>query len=146
MQEREIVMAMSEHLHRQGFLVALEVPNLYRSADIAAVSDCGVVWVLECKVSCISRAIAQSRTHKLAADKVFIVTPYRNTKESTIAGIRDAGIGLIYLMPDGRLEIVIDDGSKDPPWEPAKKKLVRRIMEGNDVKGHKEHMSLQHIC
>jgi hypothetical protein len=129
MKEKKIVDSLLEFLNRKKYMVATEVANLYRSADIAVLDDKGKVWVIECKVSSISKAIKQLKTHKLSADKVFIGTIYRRTKKSTINCIKEAGIGLIYIMPDGSIKEAIDESSENIPWEPARKILIERIKE-----------------
>jgi hypothetical protein len=77
----------------------------------------------------MSKAIEQSGTHKLSADKVFIATIYRKTRESTLNKIKNKGIGLIYIMPDESIVIEIDACSDNKPWLPAKRNLVKRILE-----------------
>jgi len=76
MTEKSIVKAVVQSLKEDGFRVSTEVSNFYRSADIGAVDHKGKLWVIECKVSNIGRAIEQSKTHKLSADKVFICLLY----------------------------------------------------------------------
>jgi len=128
MQERVIVDAIVKGLRNLGFTVATEVANFYRSADIAVLDDDGNVSVIECKVSSMGRAIEQSKTHKLAADKVYIGTFHRNTKESTLKRIKQAGLGLIYVMPDGVVCTDVIKPGKGNPWQPARQRLLKRIM------------------
>src|SRR3990172_550737 len=101
MNEQQIVDIIVNFLRKSGHLVATEVANLYRSADIGVLDVAGEVWVIECKVSDIKRALKQIEIHKLSANKIFIGTVYRNTKDTTLHRIKEAGVGLIYVMPDG---------------------------------------------
>ena len=130
MKENNIVNAVVNTLKNKGFKVATEVANFYRSADIGALDNYGNVWVVECKVANIGRAIEQSKTHKLSADKVFIATLQRKTKEVTLRRIREAGVGLIYVMSDGSVSEPIEEPGRNEPWGLARKKLLSRIMEG----------------
>jgi len=128
--EKTIVNAVVNELEGKGFRIAREVANFYRSADIGAVDHKGKVWVIECKVSNIGRAIEQSKTHKLSADKVFIATLQRKTKEVTLRRIREAGVGLLYVMSDGSVSEPIEEPGLNEPWGLAREKLLSRIMEG----------------
>jgi hypothetical protein len=129
MNERHLVSTVAQALRELGFRVATEIANLYRSADIAALDPKGDVWVVECKISNIGRAIEQSKTHKLSAEKVFIGTPLRVTRDSTLRRIRDAGIGLIYVMPDGSIRKAFDEPTTNDVWQPANQRLRQRIVE-----------------
>ncbi len=129
MNEQKLVNSFVDFFISKGFTVATDVANLYRCADIAVIDDQKRVWVIECKVSNIGKAIVQLKTHKLAADKVFIGTSYKKTRKDTINRIRSEGIGLIYLMPDGSVVEAIDDGAENIPWELARKTLLERIQE-----------------
>jgi hypothetical protein len=125
--EKKLVDRVVSELERRGFSVVTEVANLYRSADIAAVSSEGELWIVECKVSNMARAVEQSRTHKHAADRVYVATYHRKSKVSTVRRIRDAGLGLIYVMPDGTVEFEIDAPRDRGPWKPARDRLLERI-------------------
>lgn len=128
MNEKEVVVQIVKSLKASGYTVATEISNLYRSADIALIDDNGSVWVIECKISDISKAIRQLETHKLSADKVFIGTPYRKTKPSTLRRIKEAGIGLLYLMSDGTIKKAIDVENQHKPYPPVKELLQRKIL------------------
>lgn len=130
-QEIKLVEAIVTSLKRLGYRVETEIANFHRSADIAAIDNDGFIWIIECKVSNMNRAIIQSKTHKLSADKVFIGTCHRNTKKNTLKKIREEGIGLIYVMPDGNINIAIEETTKGKPWRPARERLLKRIMEAN---------------
>ena len=130
MREKTIVNAVVNALIGKGFrYVATEVANFYRSADIGALDNEGKIWAIECKVSSIGRAIEQSKTHKLSADKVFIATFQRKTKEVTLRRIREAGVGLLYVMSDGSVSEPIEEPGLNVPWGLAREKLLSRIME-----------------
>jgi hypothetical protein len=129
MKEQSVVDAVVAELGRQGFCVNTEVPNFYRSADVAAVDKSGDVWVIECKVSDISRAIQQARIHQLAADRVLVATPFRRTRPSTLSRLQDAGIGLMYVMPDGGIAEAYEAPRTREPWEYARDTLRRAIVE-----------------
>ena len=129
MSEESIVNAIVETLREEGFTVATEVANFYRSADVGALARNGDVWVVECKVSSIGQAIKQAKTHKLSADKVFIATFYKNTREKTLGRIRDAGLGLLYVMPDGSVSKPVERPKRNTPWGLARKRLSERILE-----------------
>lgn len=129
MKEQALVNSFVDFFISKGFTVATDVANLYRCADIAIVDDKKRIWVIECKVSDIGKAIIQLKTHKLSADKVIIGTFFRKTRRDTINRIRNEGIGLIYLMPDGSVVEAIEDEPKSTPWELARKTLLKRIQE-----------------
>lgn len=128
MGERTLVKAVVRALEDKGFRVATEIANFYRSADIGALDDEGNVWVIECKISNIGRAIEQSKTHKLSADKVYIATSFKKTKEATLRKIKEAGIGLIYVMPDGSVSEPVEKPNRNKPWGLARSRLSNRIM------------------
>ena len=129
MSEESIVNAIVETLREDGFTVATEVANFYRSADVGALARNGDVWVVECKVSSIGQAIRQAKTHKLSADKVFIATFYKNTREMTLRRIREAGLGLLYVMPDGSVSELAERPKRNTPWRLARKRFAERIRE-----------------
>lgn len=132
MREETIVNAVVNALMGKGFrYVATEVANFYRSADIGALDNEGKIWAIECKVSSIGRAIEQSKTHKLSADKVFIATFHKNTREDTLNRIREAGIGLLYVTPDGLMIEPIEEPKENNPWSLARDRFLTRIMEGD---------------
>ena len=139
MKESQIVNIVVKSLKDNGFRVATEVPNLYRSADVAAIDSEENIWVIECKISSISKAIEQLQTHKLSADKVFIGTIFRKTRENTIKKIKQAGVGLIYIMPDSSVNIAFGNTIKINPWNISKEKLRKRILE---VKNGTTYLSL----
>lgn len=132
MREKTIVNAVVNALVCRGFIyVATEVANFYRSADIGALDNEGKIWAIECKVSSIGRAIEQSKTHKLSADKVFIATFRKKTREDTLSRIREAGIGLLYVTPDGSMSEPIEEPKENIPWNLARNRFLTRIMEGD---------------
>ncbi len=133
MTEQTIVNAVVNTLTGDGFTVATEVANFYRSADVGVLATNGDIWIVECKVSSISQAIKQAKIHKLSADKVFIATFYKKTREITLRKIRDAGLGLLYVMPDGSVSKPVERPKRNKPWGLAKKKLLRRIIEWGQV-------------
>ena len=129
MNEFSLVNSIVNELKSYGYTVNTEVPNLYRSADIAVIDNKGEIWIIECKISNIKKAIEQSKTHMLSADKVFIGTPFRKTTEKTIHKLKEAGIGLIYLMNDGSINIALEESNKNNPYKPIRDKLLQRIWE-----------------
>jgi len=132
MREKTIVNAVVNALIYRGFkYVATEVANFYRSVDIGAIDNEGNIWAIECKVSNIGRAIEQSKTHKLSADKVFIATFRKNTREDTLNRIREAGIGLFYVSADGLISELVEEPKQNKPWSLARDRFVARIMEGD---------------
>jgi len=133
MTEQAIVNAVVETLTTDGFTVATEVANFYRSADVGALARNGDVWVVECKVSSIGQAIKQAQTHKLSADKVFIATFHRKTRAPTLHRIREAGLGLFYVMPDGSLSKPVERPKRNSPWGLARKRFLKRILEMREI-------------
>jgi len=127
MREQFVVEAVVQALSQQGFHVRTEVPNFYRSADVAAIDAEGDIWVIECKVSSMSRAIEQSKIHRLAADRVLVATPLRRTREETKNKLRCAGVGLIYVMPDGSVEEAYKAPRTAHPWCLARERLREAI-------------------
>ena len=127
--EKEIVKCVVNSFLDLGYIVSTEVANLYRSADIAAIKPDRTVSIIECKISNMSKAIEQSKTHKLTADRVYIATLFRKTKEATLEKIKKEGIGLIYVMPNGTIEKAIEASDDNKPWIPARNRLVERILE-----------------
>ncbi len=130
MGEGAIVKVVVETLRGKGYKVATEVANFNRSADIAAIDPSGFVVVVECKMSNIRQALTQMRTHKHSADRLYIATPCRNMRSSTIEAIKDAGLGLFCVTLEGILNLEFEDGGTNHPWEPARDRLKRRIVEG----------------
>lgn len=131
MREKEIVSHIVTFLKAKGYIVATEVANLYRSADIAVLDHEDNAWVIECKVSSIGRAITQSKIHKLSADKVFIGTTYRKTQSSTLKRVKEAGLGLFYVMPDGSISKEVDVQIDNRPWLPIRSILIDRIRKAS---------------
>lgn len=131
MNEQALVDSVVNALEAKGFNVATEVPNSYRSADICAIDNKGDIWIIECKISSIGRAIEQSKTHMISADKVFIATFYKKTQEMTLKKIRAAGIGLFYVMPDGSLSKPIEKPTHNKPWKLSRNSLLKKI-KGTD--------------
>ena len=132
MSEKTIVDAVVNALVCRGFrYVATEVANFYRSADIGALDNEAKNWAIECKVSSLGRAIEQSKTHKLSADKVFIATFRKNTRKDTLSRIREEGIGLLYVTPDGSMSEPIEEPKENNPWNLARDRFLTRIMEGD---------------
>jgi len=129
MTEKAVVDVIYKEYADKGLTVAKEVANFYRSADIAALDHKENVIVIECKLNSISRAIKQSMTHKQSADKVYIGTTYKNTRQETIDKITSAGLGLLYVMPDGTVKEEIVAPNNSNLWGPAKIKLINRIRE-----------------
>lgn len=128
MAEKLLVDSLVVHFLGKGFKVVTEVANLYRSADIALIDNEENIWIIECKVSDIGKAIRQLRTHRLSADRIFIGTFYKKTKKSTLERIKNEGIGLIYLMPDGNVIESPSETTNKRPWEPARNVLRERIL------------------
>ncbi len=129
MNEKAIVNAVVDSLKIKGFKVSTEIANIYRSADICVLDNNGKVWVIECKVSNIGRAIQQTKVHKLSADKVFIATFYKKTRNETLRKIREAGVGLLYVMSDGTVSKPIEEPKQNKPWSLARDRLLQRIMD-----------------
>jgi hypothetical protein len=129
MNEQTIVDSVVTAMLGKGFRVKTEVANLHRSADICLIDDEGKIWIIECKVSSISRAIVQSRTHKLAADRVFIATVQRKTRDAIREEIAKAGLGLLYVKPDGSVSEPVVEPRRNRPWHLARATLFRRMQE-----------------
>ena len=127
--ERRVVNAITRALRRDGFLVATEVANFYRSADIAAIDQNGQVWIIECKISNIGQAIVQSRTHRLSANRVYIGVPQRKMRPTTLEKVRQAGIGLIYVRSDGSIFTALEEPAGNTPSRFANANLRKRILE-----------------
>ena len=49
-------------------------------------------------------------------------------RQSTLEMISEEDIGLIYIMPDGELEIRLEDSGNNSPWLPGREKLKSRIL------------------
>jgi hypothetical protein len=129
MKEKELVNLFVESLTNKGYVVATEVANLYRSADIAFIDDNDLVCIVECKISNMSQAIEQVKTHKIAADRVLIVTWHKKTRPDILTKIRNAGIGLIYINQDGSIEEAVKASESINPWPPSRDILKQRIRE-----------------
>lgn len=128
--ERGIVNVVVGDMVKKGFEVVTEVPNFHRSADIAAIDGHGNVWVVECKMSAMGKAIDQTLTHRLSADRVAIATPYRKIRLSTRERLQSNGIGLFYVLPDGSVEEGLEPAALEP-WSLARDRLHKRIKELN---------------
>ncbi len=126
MNEDEVVDIIIGHLKSLHFIVAKEVGNFYRIADIAAISPSGEVWIIEGKLSSMKHAVKQLEVHKLSADRVFIGTPQRNLRRATIAMLESENIGVIFVDKSGKVDISVHDGDIDP-FEPTRKELISTI-------------------
>ena len=133
MSEKILVNRIVQAIKVQGYIIAMEVADLYRSADIAFIDNADNVCVIECKISSMSLAINQSRIHKISADKVYVGTYYKNTRAETFNMFEKEGIGLIYVMPDGSINKVIEYKNKLKPFEPTHNILRKRILEASNV-------------
>lgn len=129
MKEIQIVEAIVKDLKEKGFKVATEVANFHRSVDIVALDEFKSLWAIECKVSDIGKAIVQLKTHQLSADKVFIATANKKMKYQTLKKIKEAGLGLFYVMEDGTVKLHFECSGENRPWLKSRNKLIRRIME-----------------
>ena len=129
--ESQVVDAIVREFSSRGFLVRTEVPNFYRSADVAAIDKRGRVWVVECKVSCMDRAISQSVTHCLAADRVAVATPLKRSTEGTLRKLKAAGVGLMYVASDGSVTEALQPRTDRRPWARARARLRSRILEAS---------------
>lgn len=127
--ECELVEFVVASLKEDGWIVATEVANLHRSADIAAIDPQGQVVVIECKMTNMSQAREQLRSHKHAADRLYIATPMRRIRASTLEAIKGAGLGLYCVTEDGRLALSFDVEDRNEPWTPAREQLKERILE-----------------
>ena len=127
MKESWIVNAILSYLQSRGLTVATEVANFHRSVDILALNDNGELWAIECKVSDMKRAIAQSKTHLLSADRVFIATKHKKLREETIKRIRDAELGLVYVLDDESIRIRLSGKRKTTPWSRSRNRLLQRL-------------------
>ena len=125
--ELELVNAIVRDLRSRGLKVAKDVANIYRCADIVMEDQDGVVWVIECKLSAISRALKQLEIHKLSADRVAVAIPFRRTRQSTIDRLNKAGAGLMYLMPDGSTEIAAPPQVHGMVWKTARQQLLQTL-------------------
>lgn len=128
MTEKVVVEKLVTNLRQKGYKVATEVANFYRSADIAVIDSEDKVWIIECKLSKISHAIQQLKTHRLSADKVFIGTISRRTKSETLDRIKAENVGLIYVDHRGNIKFACSC-EDNVPWAPARNNLYRRIMD-----------------
>ncbi|MFX0136642.1 MAG: hypothetical protein ACFFDN_23590 [Candidatus Hodarchaeota archaeon] len=128
MTEAKIVDIIVKELKKKGYTVRTEIANLYRSADIVVLDDEDKIWIIECKISNIKKALDQIKIHKLSADKVFIGTNYKNTKKSTLEKLNEAGVGLLYVMPDGTLAKALDSSNNCNPWTTTRERLRERIL------------------
>jgi hypothetical protein len=129
--ESFITQSICRQLEEAGCAVATEVANFHRSADIAAVGPNGEVIVVECKVSDMKRAVAQSITHRLSADRVMVATCRRVLKPSTISLIHGKGVGLYFVDSTGAVEVAWQPTIREAAWPLRREQLRRRILEGN---------------
>jgi len=129
MLEKLIVEKVVEFYRSRGLAVATEVANFNRSADIALIDKNDEIIVVECKVSSVTTAIKQIKTHSLSADKVFIAMPFKKTKEATKVKLEENGVGLIYVYSDGSVKIETEAQNCAIEWKPAKEILYSRILE-----------------
>ena len=131
MGEDVIVNIVVSVFRKQGFTVATEVANFNRSADVAAIDSSGRVIVVECKISNMSQAMNQLRTHKHSADRLYIATPHRKMRDKTVSAIKERGLGLFCIDEKGEVTLEFDDSGNNKPWEPARDRLRQRILEGS---------------
>jgi len=140
MDEKTIVIGIAGNFKSQGYLVATEIPNFHRCADIALINSDDEIWIIECKISNMGKAIEQGKTHRLSADKVYIGTNYKKTSKEIRNRLKHEGLGLIYLMSDGTLNVEIEAklNNKD---NAVKEKLKNRFWEFYNANSH---ISLQY--
>ncbi len=124
--EDEVVDIIIAHLKSKGFVVAKEVANFYRSADIAAISPSGEVWIVEGKLASMKHAVKQLEVHKQSAERVFIGTPFRKLKQKTKKMLDKEAIGLIFTNESSVVEISVCTKTHIP-WGPSRKALMSRI-------------------
>jgi hypothetical protein len=129
MYEAFVADAVKRQLESEGYIVATEVANFHRSADIAAISPENEVVIVECKISDMKRAVAQSRTHQLSADRVMMATPYRVLKAGTVDSIKRHGIGLYLVDISGSTTVAWPSDQTNAIWPMRREYLRRRILE-----------------
>ena len=129
MKEQIIVNHLVQNFKNKGYKVATDVANIYRCADIALLDNNSSVWVIECKISAIKRALEQTKIHKLSADEVYIALPYKKLKEESLRKIRESDVGLIFVLPNGSVNIEFKSPKQFHTWQPAKNKLISNILE-----------------
>ena len=99
----ELVILLVNALKKKGYTVATEVPNCYRSTDIAVIDNKGLTWAIECKMSNIKQALRQLMVQVYAADFVYIAMPLKKTREVSLEQIKKRGFGLLYVRENGEV-------------------------------------------
>jgi len=127
MTEKALVRQFVSALTSKAQFIGTEVSNFHRSADIAAIMENGEVWVVECKLSAISKAIEQLQTHMMSADKVYLGLPKKRRNIATIDKINTAGFGLLEIDEQGELCEVIPAKLRETPTSHFKKVLMNNI-------------------
>ncbi len=117
-----------DHLRTRGFLVAKEVGNFHRSADIVAISPDQELWIIEGKLSAMKHAARQLRDHKLSADKIFVGTPMRKLKKSTKEMFDRNDIGIIFVNKDLSIEVLPHKNTCDP-FMPIRNQIFQRVLK-----------------
>ncbi|MCE1169499.1 hypothetical protein SDC9_16346 [bioreactor metagenome] len=133
MKESFITEVICHKLKRDGYKIAVEVPNFNRSADIAAISPCGEVLVIECKVSDIKQAVVQSITHRISADRVMIATYRKKLRSNTFNNLKQHNIGLYLVDENGSVEVGWQPTTREAIWPLRREQLRTLILEEQET-------------
>lgn len=111
MTEKSLVNRFVHALTPGAAIIKTEVSNFHRSADIVILHDNGEVWIVECKLSAIGRAVNQLKTHKLSADRVYIGLPKGRRTNKSLQTLSEHGFGLLEIDGEGKIDEVIQASS-----------------------------------
>jgi len=100
MTEDQMVNAAAGWLHRREFRVAIGVPFMSQCIDLVYEADGGGLIAVEFKRHDWRRALQQSRTHLLGANRVYICLLPREVSAALTAALNEHGIGLVFYYPD----------------------------------------------
>jgi len=125
LKESELVELIVKDLMEKGCLVATEVANFHRSADIAAI-DIGAILIIEAKISNVGQAIKQLQTHALSADYVYLAMPEKKISDRFDIILKELGIGIIFVDSENSVKWHRIAERQDP-FKPAYRRLKERI-------------------
>ena len=127
MTEQTLVNRFVASLSPGADFIRTEIPNFNRSADIAIKQKNGEVWIIECKLSAVGKAIKQLHTHKLSADRVYIGLPKGRRTQTSIDKISMNGFGLLEIDDLGVITETIEAPHNDFPTEHFKQVLENNM-------------------
>ena len=96
MTEYDMVQAVADFLCESHCQVAINVPFMNQCIDLVYINTNNELVAVEFKLHDWKRAVQQSRTHLLGADRVYICIPCRAVTDELSESLTTHGIGLFF--------------------------------------------------